>query len=92
MNAHTKAAHRGGLGRPGRLRWKTDRAAQRARAGGVDRCTFTQPTDVAHRAGSSYVYKTGVIGTIAINNATFGRDPIPNVPKAAYFKLATAAP
>ena len=51
-------------------------------------CTFTRPTDVAYGAGSSFLYRTGVTGTITFNNATFGGDPIPNVPKAGFFKIA----
>lgn len=49
--------------------------------------TFTQTVDVAYGANGSYNYKTGVTGTIAFNNATFG-DPIPGVVKSGYYKLS----
>jgi len=55
-----------------------------------DSYTFGQAMDVAYGANGAYVYKTGVSGTIAFNNATFG-DPIPGVVKAGYYKNATSA-
>ena len=55
-------------------------------------CTFSQPTDVAYGAGSSYLYKTSVTGTITFDNATFGGDPMPNVPKAGYARRAAVTP
>jgi len=51
--------------------------------------TFSQAVDVAYGANGSFAYKTGVTGTIAFNNATFG-DPIPGIVKAGYYKAGAA--
>jgi len=52
--------------------------------------TFSQTVDVAYGANGTFVYKTGVSGTIAFNNATFG-DPIVGVAKAGYYKVSGIA-
>ena len=46
---------------------------------------FTEPVMVAYGANGKYAYKSGVIGSVTFNNATFG-DPIPNVPKNGFYK------
>lgn len=46
---------------------------------------FTEPAMVAYGANGKFVYKSGVIGSVTFNNATFG-DPAPNVPKSGYSK------
>jgi hypothetical protein len=45
----------------------------------------TQLVDVAYGANGYYYYKTGVTGTIAFNNATFG-DPLVGTNKFGYFR------
>ncbi len=47
-------------------------------------------SDVAYGANGSYIYQSGKSGTITFNNATFG-DPIPNVPKAGFYKSSNKA-
>jgi len=51
--------------------------------------TFNQTVDVAYGANGAFVYKSGVSGAIAFNNATFG-DPISGVVKAGYYKAASS--
>jgi len=50
--------------------------------------TFNQTVDVAYGASGAFAYRSGVSGTIAFNNATFG-DPISGVMKAGYYKAST---
>ena len=50
-------------------------------------CSFTVASDVAYGANGVFVIKTGVTGTITADNTTFV-DPIPNVAKAAYYRVS----
>jgi hypothetical protein len=47
----------------------------------------TQLVDVAYGAGSKFVYRRGVTGSVTFNNSTFG-DPIVGTPKKGYFRPA----
>jgi hypothetical protein len=54
-------------------------------AGEGEAYNFSSPVDVAYGANGTFVYKTGVVGTITFDNNTFG-DPIPGVWKSGYFQ------
>jgi len=44
--------------------------------------------DVAYGANNSFVFKSGVTGTITFNNTNFG-DPTPGVAKAGFYRLSS---
>jgi hypothetical protein len=47
--------------------------------------TFDAPTDVAYGGNGKFVYRSGVVGTVRFDNATFG-DPIYGTIKQGYVK------
>jgi len=47
-----------------------------------------QTVDVAYGANNSFVFKSGVTGTITFNNTNFG-DPTPGVAKAGFYRLSS---
>jgi subtilisin family serine protease len=53
-------------------------------------CSLSGTSDVAYGASGRFNYKTGLSGTIACNNATFG-DPIYGTVKACYYRRVTTA-
>lgn len=46
-----------------------------------------QTARVAYGENGVYIYRTFKAGKIKISNKTFGKDPVPNVQKSAWFKL-----